>query len=299
MNTDYMKEYIVLAKYLNFTVAAEKCFITQPVLSRHISALESELGVKLLDRTKHSVKLTHEGEMFYREAERMIEIYDQMRDAMTAAQAGHTAVLRVGVLYYGVNKYISPVIASLEEHCPSVFLQITPSVPTTIIDSLMSDKLDVGIFERIDFIGSNRFEYSTISHERLVAVVNESHPLAHRDCVSLSELKGTGYVGIDNYYYDAYTQRALALCAAHGFTPELLPPADNLESMFLTVQSTGGMHLMPEHLKDVIFSGLKFLKLSDEDCFADICLVYKKENTDPCIQTLIKHYARYYPCQME
>ncbi|MEG0790710.1 MAG: LysR family transcriptional regulator [Gordonibacter sp.] len=51
MRTELLREFVVLANYGNFHVAAEKLFISQPTLSNHVKALESELGFELFDRT--------------------------------------------------------------------------------------------------------------------------------------------------------------------------------------------------------------------------------------------------------
>ena len=59
MKIDYLNEFIVLAKAQSFTVAAEKLYLTQPALSRHIAAMETELNATLIKRTTHSVKQHH------------------------------------------------------------------------------------------------------------------------------------------------------------------------------------------------------------------------------------------------
>ena len=61
----YLEEFVVLANCLNFSQTAQQLYMTQPVLSRHISALEQELGVKLFRRTTQSVALTQAGEVFF------------------------------------------------------------------------------------------------------------------------------------------------------------------------------------------------------------------------------------------
>ena len=53
--------YYALAQSLNFTQTASQQYITQPALSRSISSLEKELGIKLVNRTTHTVSLTPAG----------------------------------------------------------------------------------------------------------------------------------------------------------------------------------------------------------------------------------------------
>ena len=56
-----LKYAIAVSQYLNFTVAAEKCFVTQPTLSMQIQKLESELDIIIFDRTKKPIQLTEIG----------------------------------------------------------------------------------------------------------------------------------------------------------------------------------------------------------------------------------------------
>ena len=61
MTITQLNYVLAVAEHLNFTVAAEKCFVTQPTLSMQIQKLEEELGVKIFDRTKQPVIPTEIG----------------------------------------------------------------------------------------------------------------------------------------------------------------------------------------------------------------------------------------------
>ena len=65
MNLDNVKCFISLAECLNFTKAAEKEHMTQTSMSRKISGLEEELGVRLFYRDNHQVILTDAGSEFW------------------------------------------------------------------------------------------------------------------------------------------------------------------------------------------------------------------------------------------
>lgn len=63
MKTEHLREFSVLARYLNFTEASKELFIAQSTLSSHIAQLEGELGFSLLER-KGDVRLTVAGSLF-------------------------------------------------------------------------------------------------------------------------------------------------------------------------------------------------------------------------------------------
>ena len=64
--------FITISETKNFTRAAEKLFISQPALTKQINALESELDVRLFDRTNKAVTLTAAGRTFYLHATQVI-----------------------------------------------------------------------------------------------------------------------------------------------------------------------------------------------------------------------------------
>ena len=85
MTTGNMREFAVLAEKRNYIAAAETLGTTQASLSRHIMAMEDELGFKLLERDTRNVELTVYGLRFLHYAEKAVSILDSCCDAMAEA----------------------------------------------------------------------------------------------------------------------------------------------------------------------------------------------------------------------
>ena len=64
MNTEYLKEFVVLAETKNFGEASDRLYMNQSTLSKHIKSLENELGINLFLRTTRRVELTNYGQTF-------------------------------------------------------------------------------------------------------------------------------------------------------------------------------------------------------------------------------------------
>ena len=64
MELRHLRYFLGVAESLNFTRAAEKLRIAQPALSRQISDLEAEMGIRLFDRSTKGVRLTEPGAYF-------------------------------------------------------------------------------------------------------------------------------------------------------------------------------------------------------------------------------------------
>ena len=77
-------EYLLaVANCGSFSVAAEHCFVTQPALSMQIKALEEELGVVLLDRTKKPINPTAVGEVVLEQAREALRSYNNIRESVS------------------------------------------------------------------------------------------------------------------------------------------------------------------------------------------------------------------------
>lgn len=76
MTTENMREFKVLAEKRNYIAAAQALHTTQASLSRHIMAMEEELGFRLLERNTRSVELTLYGLRFLLYAEEAVRILD-------------------------------------------------------------------------------------------------------------------------------------------------------------------------------------------------------------------------------
>ena len=95
MNTSQLKNFISVAQTLNYSETAKSAYISQPALTKQINKLESELGVKLFDRSKHGVSLTYAGEEFYKYAVDILDGIRQAENRMDSISAGQTGFLKV------------------------------------------------------------------------------------------------------------------------------------------------------------------------------------------------------------
>lgn len=68
MTITQLQYILAVAEHKNFTVAADKCFVTQPTLSMQIQKIEETLNVLIFDRTKKPIQLTEIGQKIVNQA---------------------------------------------------------------------------------------------------------------------------------------------------------------------------------------------------------------------------------------
>src|SRR5262249_17899609 len=83
MNLDQIRNFYEVAVHKSFTLAAEKLYRTQPAISTQVRILEEELGEKLFDRIGKKICLTQAGEILFPYAERLLNLHDEAKLAIT------------------------------------------------------------------------------------------------------------------------------------------------------------------------------------------------------------------------
>lgn len=144
MTTKSLEYFLVVVKHLNISKAAKELFISQPALSKQISQLEAELGVSLFDRTKHSLKLTHAGEVLLSETNELFKKQDELRQRVRAAGNVSEDALRLCHMPGALNYHVADILAQFQEKYPEIRLNLIGSLPSQIFSNLLNGKIDAG-----------------------------------------------------------------------------------------------------------------------------------------------------------
>ena len=110
MRIDYIREFVRLADTMSFSKASEDLFISQPSLSRHISLLEAELGVRLVDRNTRNAALTAAGRALYGDFTRLLDADRAIGEHARALSDGYSAQLRISSPLYWDAAFIEPMV---------------------------------------------------------------------------------------------------------------------------------------------------------------------------------------------
>jgi DNA-binding transcriptional LysR family regulator len=94
---DAMQTFVRVIEKGSFSAVAKERGIGQPAVSKHISALEEELGTELLHRTSRSIALTEAGRDFYESALRILEDFENTASRIGRGQTAPKGLIRVAV----------------------------------------------------------------------------------------------------------------------------------------------------------------------------------------------------------
>ncbi|MFT3819548.1 MAG: LysR family transcriptional regulator [Rubrivivax sp.] len=144
MELRHLRYYVAVAEELHFVRAAERLHMEQSPLSRAIKDLEYDLGVRLLERTTRSTRMTWAGQVFLDEARRVLAAVDQARAAAKAAASGYHGHLRIALSDGIAQPRFAALLAQCREEEPDIEVRIFEMPFAQQVKGLHGDLLDAG-----------------------------------------------------------------------------------------------------------------------------------------------------------
>ncbi len=147
MQLDVLREYILLAKTLNYHVASKELHVSQPTLSNHIRMLEQETGVPLIDRS-HGVRLTKAGAVFLRWAAETVASYDAILEKCRSISEGKH--LSFSIQASQLNDHAKTVLLDRIRRFRESRPQLNISMPSTrggfVLDEIIDGHYDCALY---------------------------------------------------------------------------------------------------------------------------------------------------------
>lgn len=219
MELRQLRYFVTLAEELHFGRAARREHIVQSALSQQLKRLERELGVRLLERTTHRVRLSPAGSAFLVEAR---EILAQVHRAAAAAERAGAAppALWVGTPDASYDS-IPQILRVVQDKWPDLEIHQLELGVAEQIKLLIDGRLDVG-FGRAAFVppevGSELCRL-----DPLCVLISERHRLAALPSVPLAVMAEEPILLASEHRAPEFNQFLIELCRSAGFTPRVYP----------------------------------------------------------------------------
>lgn len=119
-----MQFFVLVARHGSLAAAARAIDVTPPAATKRLAALESQLGVRLLNRTTRSLSLTSEGETYLRHATRILAEIKEMEDEVSQGRSIPRGLLRVNATLGFGRTTIAPLVSEFSVRYPEVEVQM-------------------------------------------------------------------------------------------------------------------------------------------------------------------------------
>lgn len=285
MELRHLRYFIAVAEAGSLTVAAAKRLHTaQPSLSRQIRDLEHEVGVPLMSRSVHGIRLTDAGRAFL----------DHARLAVTQAEAAKQAARRaarpakpsfaLGFLSGTEMDWLPEAMRMLHDELPNIEVTLSSNYSPKLAEALMNGRLDAA-FMRPEPHGGDLL-YRRVITEPLIVVFPSTHRLAAHDAVDLREIVGETFIMPSN---TAPTLRAVIKdhLKRSGLDIPARHEVHNLAHAVSIIASTRSVSLLPAYARNFLPRSVTSRPIRGDAPSIELVIGCNRANTSPTLKLFL------------
>jgi DNA-binding transcriptional LysR family regulator len=172
--------------------AREMLHISQPAVSKHVQALEEELGVPLLQRVGKRVILTEAGRIVQHYAEQVLVLAADTQQALRELHGLQRGTLRLGASSTPGIYLLPPVLATFVKRYPGITLELEIANSQRVVDGVLARQWDLGMIGIP--LAHPHLHVQPYWQDTLVLIVPPQHRLATRPAVTLADLVGETWI---------------------------------------------------------------------------------------------------------
>ena len=184
MDVRQLSTLVAIADHGTFSAAARALYTVQSNVSAHISRLEKELGVSLVDRMNGG--LTEDGPRVVERARRVLNEIDDITADMASRNEDVSGQTRLGVIGTTARWLMPQMLGRLGTQHPGVRTVIQEGATSTLIPNVLSGHLNAAIVHLP--VDDSELVIDPLFAEDLFLLTHSDHPLATNDMLHLSEL---------------------------------------------------------------------------------------------------------------
>ncbi|MBF4469867.1 LysR substrate-binding domain-containing protein [Flavobacterium sp. HJJ] len=186
MTITQLKYVLAVAEHKNFTLAAEKCFVTQPTLSMQIQKIEDELNIQIFDRTKKPIQLTDIGQKIVSQAKNIVNEADRIQDIVEQQKGFIGGEFRLGIIPTIMPTLLPMFLNNFIKKYPKVKLIIEELNTEEIITKLKNGNLDAAIAATP--LEDEKIKEIVLYFEPFVAYIPENNAIFQKEEIEIDDL---------------------------------------------------------------------------------------------------------------
>ncbi|MDI6745141.1 MAG: selenium metabolism-associated LysR family transcriptional regulator [Thermodesulfovibrionales bacterium] len=278
MEDHKLKVFRIVAETKSFSKASAIIRLTQPAVSLLIRALEETYETKLFDRANNTVTLTPAGEMLYKYAKEILNLYATAENNIGEITGFMKGGISVGASSTIGNYLLPSVIADFRKTHPKIKVHLLVGNTKRVVDLLDAGNIDIGLVE--GDVARQKMIVDRIVTDELALIVPPLHPLAKKRSVSIFETtkepfifreEGSGTRKVIEKYFGKYniTPQNMMISMVLGSTEAIKESVEN--GMGIAIVSRW------EVRKESKYGTLKPLSFKEEKMLRDFSLIFQKK----------------------
>lgn len=290
MRVEHIREFVMLYRKLSYARAARELFISQSSLSRHIKAMEDELGCTLFVRDQHNVEPTDKGKVFYREIRSVVNSYDRAVKAIEAAHDPTDMRIRLSYLASASAGFLRKSCQKFNELRPGIELQLSAVEYNDSFSLLENNEADLLISLTTKPFERNQLESETLYEDVYCICVGSGHKLADKESIAFENLRTISFRML-NFDPETMLSKRIMSDLTHAGIRNFNPlPVKDVNSIPIVARPADSQDciLMNYHLRNLYDEqkDLRFIPIRNA-ANVQVSAVWKKAYDNPEIRLLV------------
>lgn len=271
MELRQLEYFLAVAETGHFTRAAQEMHVSQPALSQQIKKLEAELETPLFHRLGRGVELTETGRLLLPRAEQVLAELSDARTAVDELQGLQRGTVRVGTVQTAGEYLIPGAVARFHSAHPEMHVSVEERSAPSIEGGLATGVLNLGIGFVTD--EQDGLDVDRLFDERLVAIVQQDHPLASAPQQPVSALADHALVLLpEGFCTRRLINQAFQAAELH---PSIRLEMNSIAGILQTVRTTRSVTILPAlTLSMTGTEGLQAVALTDPEPRREVGLLF-------------------------
>lgn len=280
-----LRMFLVLARELHFSRAADQLHISQPALSQQVRALERDLGVELFIRTSRQVTLTPAGEALLASAPRAIYEMDEAVLTTRRAASGAIGRLVMGSVRSGLSSVVPTLMRAFWVAHPAVRLEVYQMDTSAQLRALTDRRIEIGVVRAAG--PTPLLSIEPLISEPLVLALPADHPMTALSTVDAAQLADEDFIVAPRHLGVDFFDIVVAYCRKHGFSPRIKAEGDDVDTQLALVAAGIGVSLQPAFFAGATPGGVTFRPLTGPSPHVALQLAWRND-CSPAAQAFVR-----------
>ena len=305
MKISFLREYIDLCSDLNFGASAQRQHMSISTLSKHIQALEKDLGTQLINRTSPAT-LTQAGNSFLRYAYQIYDLYQEAKTDCSTKQDDARPRLKIdaGVNPSTTGDRFSEFIRAYRQAAKDSDIIMVPHASNSIIQSLKSCEVDLGMIATISectlsTLGQEGIAYILFDREEVLVWVSKESALEKKEMLTLDDLAVYNICLPYRFRHDTWREAYREVFAQAGHHVRfVLSNSPTVNSIALELQDKNELLILPASIFDnlTIFKQRedRVVKHLNPPVYATTYVCFRKDDNNPALLAFIQAFKDHF-----
>lgn len=286
MELRHLRYFTAVVRWKGYREASRRLRVAQPALSKTISDLEYELGLKLFSREKRAAQLTAEGEAFYAEAIRTLEQADAAVETAKRAARGEIGKLSIAFMGSATYGFLPALVRDFRARFPHVKLALIEQSPLKQDAALEGGTIDIGFTRGLTPEQSERFSSLHLYYDPMMAVLPAARQVT-TERVRISDLKDENFVLFHRDGAPALFDTVITMCDNAGFTPKVENEPNMMQTVLTLVEAEVGVSIVPACVRNLRADGVRFYRIEPDDVRIELIAAWRKEEPSAVLRAFL------------